>query len=302
MKRGIYSFEVNASGNLLDMGDNVNRRRNLWLDRTIISADDLGPGDPGDFDYGAWHVGCHFVAAGGIRQTVNGQMLWLEISYSGSNEEYFASVTAEISGNVQTYPIDSQEGQSLLQDSTLLGFIEGNSTGHISARGIMDDEKRFNRCLRQEYDRPTTDGTSEGGKVWEHWCTLRDIRQTACVGTSVLNAYVALTAALGDRFAPTVARGRREYQHPKQLCALIKAGYISFGAATWNTSPFEISPQAELLLLEAKPSNALAAARLLSWAEPPRYYMFKRRISSWNPVETMIKTWREFSPIDAREL
>jgi hypothetical protein len=166
----------------------------------------------------------------------------------------------------------------------------------------MDDEKMFNLCLRQEYDRPTTDETSEGGKVWEHWCTLRDIRQTAHVGTSVLHAYVALTAALGDRFAPTVARGRREYQHPKQLCALIQAGFTSFGAATWRTTPFEIPPQAELLLLEAKPSNSLAAAKLLSWADPPRYYMFKRRINNWNSDETVIKTWREFIPTDAREL
>jgi hypothetical protein len=96
MNRGTYSFEVDANGNLLDIGANINRLRNLWLDRTIISADDLGPGDPGDFDYGAWHVGCHLVAAGGIRQNVNGQMLWLEISYSGSSDEYFASVTIEI--------------------------------------------------------------------------------------------------------------------------------------------------------------------------------------------------------------
>lgn len=302
MKRGTYSFEVNANGDLLDIGVNVNRLRDLWLDRTIICADDLGPGDPGDFDYGAWHVGCHLVAAGGIRQTINGQMLWLEISYSSRNDKYFASVTSEISGNVQTYPIDSQEGQSLLQDSMLLGFIEGNSTGHISARGIIDDEKMFNGCPRQEYDRPTIDKTREGGKVWEHWCTLRDIRQTASVGTSILHAYVALTAALGDRFAPTVARGRREYQHPKQLCALIKAGFTSLDAATWSTTPFEISHQAELLLLEAKPSSSLAAAKLLSWANPPRYYMFKRRIDNWNPVDKVIKTWREFSPTDAKEL
>ncbi len=298
MKRGTYSFEVNTNGDLLDMDVNINRLRRLWLDRTMISANDLGPGDAGDFDYGAWHVGCHLVAAGGVRQAPNGQMLWLEISHSGSSDEYFASVTVEVSGNVQTYPIGSQEGQRLLQDSTLLGFIEGNSVGHISAHGIRDDEKMFNGCPRQEFDRPTTDKTSDGGKVWEHWCTLRDIRQTARVGTSVLRAYVALTAALGDRFAPTVARGRREYKHPKQLCALIKAGFTSLDAATWSTTPFEIPPQAELLLLEAKSSSSLAAAKILPWAGPPRYYMFKRRISNWNSAEAVIKAWREFSPTD----
>jgi len=186
----------------------------------------------------------------------------------------------------------------ILQGSTLLGFIEGNSVGQISAHGIKDNEETFNGCPRQQFDCPIIDKTSDGGKVWEHWCTLRDIRQTARVGTSVLHAYITLTAALGDRFAPTIARGRQDYKHPKQLCALVKAGFTSLEAATWSTTPFEIPPQAELLLLKAIPSSSLTAANLLSWANPPCYYMFKRRISRWNPDEMVIKAWQEFNATD----
>ncbi|MFH0777485.1 MAG: hypothetical protein V2A71_02525 [Candidatus Eisenbacteria bacterium] len=291
MDRGTFAFEVSASGDLINSPGNVEKLRRLWLDRDMIKGGDLGPGEQGDFDVGAWHVGCHLVAAGGVRRTQDGRLLWLEISHDAPRDLYFASTTAEAGAGVRTSPIDSPEARELLRGSTLLGFIEGNSLGHVSARGAGDDASRFNGWLRQEYDR-SVDSQEDGGKVWEHWCTLRDIRRTDPVGSSVLSAYVALVAELGDRFVPTVARGRRDYGHPKQLCALVRAGFTSQEASTWDTTPIAVPAEVEKLLLEARPGDALAAARKLSWDNPPCYYMFKRRIDRWSSAAAVTRDLR----------
>jgi len=286
MKRGTFNFEVTSEGNLVDIPQNVETLRRLWLDRTIINSSSLGPGNSGDFDYGAWHVSCHITGAGGVRQAADGRLLWLEISYDRNPDLYYASVTAETAGRVSTYRFDSPEATALLQGSKLLGFVEGNSTGHISARGVNDPPSRFNNWQRQDFDQPV-DGSGQGGKVWEHWCTLRDIRSSCEIANSVLRAYVSLVAALGDLFPPTVARGRRDYSHPTQLCAFVRAGFTSRESATWDTKPVAIPAAAEDLLLEARPADALAAVKQLSWADPPRYYMFSRRISRWSAASAV---------------
>src|SRR5262249_21186214 len=157
----------------------------LWADRTLIHGDDLGPGDPGDFDYGAWHSSCHLLGAGGVRRTANGRVLWLEIGHDRERDLYFSSVTVRDSAGLPTVPLDSAEGRTLLQQSTLLGFVEGNSTGRTSARRVFDAPDRFNLWRRQDFDQPVT-AEVEGGKVWEHWCTLRELRASNRVGLSAL--------------------------------------------------------------------------------------------------------------------
>ncbi|MDD5761124.1 MAG: hypothetical protein PHP88_01255 [bacterium] len=286
MQRGSFQFDATVEGSIVDNDGNVEALRWLWLDRTMISGDDLGPGDPGDFDNGAWHVACHLVAAGGVRRSSDGRFLWLELSHDPGQDEYFASVTTDTGGQLRTVRLDSPEGKALLQGSTLLGFVEGNSVGRISARGVKDPPDRFNGWTRAQFDRPA-ESSDEGGKVWEHWCTVRDIRPPHRIGSSVIKGYVALVAALGDRFLPAVTRGRRSYGHPKQLCAFVRAGLTSEESSTWETKPFAVPPKAEQLLLEARPADALAAVSLLSWADVPRYYMFPRRISSFSPAEAV---------------
>ncbi|HWY53321.1 MAG TPA: hypothetical protein VNZ03_02595 [Terriglobales bacterium] len=284
MKRGKFQFEVTVGGDLASSQENVETLRQLWLDRELLSPSNLGPGNEGDFDNGAWHVSCHLCGAGGVMRDTTGGLLWLEISHYPEPDEYYASVTREKSGRAETVPIDSEAGREALQGAVLLGYVEGNSTGHTSARNMQDPVTLFNRWRRQSFDQPI-ESSRNGGKVWEHWCTLRDIRPPARIGISVLKAYLALCSALGDRFAPTVARGRRDYSHPKQLVALVRSGFTTEQSACWNTTPHAISPEAERLFLEAEPAKSLAAAKLLAWSDPPKYFMFKRRIEHWSSAQ-----------------
>lgn len=292
MARGIFAFEVDPGGTLLNSNKNVEALRRMWLDRTMLNNSELGPGVSGND--GAWHISCHVAAAGGVRQASDGRLLWIEISYNPDLDQYFPSLTAESDGQSATYALNSPEAQALLRGSKLLGFVEGTSRGHISARGANDDPSRFKGWPRQQYEQPI-DSQSNGGKTWEHWCTLRDIRPGASgIADSVLRAYISVVSVLGDLFPATVARGRRSFSHPKQLCAFVRAGLTSKDAALWDTIPREISPAAEQLLLEARPVDALNAIKQLSWADNPCYYMFRRKISDWSPVQAVKDDLRTF--------
>lgn len=296
MLRGAFRFEVTDAGDLMNTARNVQTLRTLWLHHTLVEGEDLGPGDRGDFAVGAWHVACHLAGAGGSRRAADGSPIWLEISHDATTDEYYASATARSSGTVRTVRLDSAAGRALVNGSTLLGFVEGNSTGCISARGVQDPPDRFNLWRRQDFDLPVDDAESDGGKVWEHWCTLRDIRPSHRIGTSVLTAYVTLAAALGDRFVPTVARGRREYGHPVQLAAMVWAGLTSEKSALWESQPTAIPAEVERLLLRGEPASALEAIERLDWSSPPRYYMFQRRIQQWNPVGDVRKALAALVP------
>jgi hypothetical protein len=281
MERGTYKFDVTKDGDLTNTAANVELLRKLWLDRLVIKGDDLGPGDPGDFDHGAWHVACHLAGGCGVRQRPDGSLAWLQISHDQRADRYFASVTVLEGLNARTVPTESAEGRILLRQSRLLGFIEGTSKGRTSARFTNDPPTLFNLWRRQDFDLPPrTD--EDGGRVWEHWCTLRDIRPSHAIGTSVLTAFVALTTVLGDRFIPTVARGRREYGHPKQLKAMIGAGLIDRKSAVWDGTPTAIPLNCEAVLEEADPATSLKAAISFDWSKPPHYYKFARKIAGWS--------------------
>lgn len=283
MTRGTFEFEVTGEGFLINSADNVEKLRSLWLDRTLIFGYYIGPGNANDFDNGAWHVACHLLGAGGVMRAEDKRLLWLEVSHDPAKDEYYSSVTTREEKTARTYRLDSAEGRSLAAGATLLGFVEGNSTGRASARGVSDPPSLFYTWRRQDFDQPI-DSAADGGKVWEHWCTLRDIRPASRIATSVLTAYVSLVATLGDRFVPTVARGRREYGHPDQLGALVIAGFTTAESALWDTTPLAIPPAAEKLFLEAEPAKALEAVEKMEWSRSPHYYMFARRIKSWSPA------------------
>jgi hypothetical protein len=294
MNRGTFNFDVTPAGDLVDSAANADALRKLWLDRTLINGASLGPGDVGDFDNGAWHVACHLIGAGGVRRAADGRILWLEVSHDRADDKYYGSVTPATGAEAGVpQKIDSAKGRALLNGSALGGFVEGNSVGRISARGVRDGATRFNGWKRQDFNQPAT-STKDGGKVWEHWCTVRDIRKTDALAASVLRAYVSLVAALGDRFVPAVSRGRRSYGHPTQLCAMVRAGLTSEASATWDVKPDRIPAAAEATFLEATPGDSATAAASLSWDAPPRYYMFARRIRSWSAADQVRDDLRAF--------
>jgi hypothetical protein len=292
-QRGLFGFLTLPDGGIANAAQNVNALRQMWLDRKLIGDADIGPGDPHDFDNGAWHSSCHLMGAGGVRRTIDGRLMWLEISHSTAHDEYFASLTIRESAGIRTVSLDSAEGRVFLENSTVQGFVEGNSTGRSSARGVNDAPELFNLWRRQDFDQPIR-STIEGGKVWEHWCTTRDIRPSHRIGTVVLTAYTSLIAALGDRFPAAVARGRRDYGHPKQLCAMVRAGLISEASATWETTPHPLPSAAEALLLEAEPAKSLLAIEMLDWTKAACYYMFARKLSSWSKTKEVKNDLKQF--------
>lgn len=279
--RGLYKFEVSDNGDIIYSNNNVELLRRLWLDSEIIKPGGPGPGRAGDFTNGAWHAACHLVAAGGVRRTEDGNIGWLEISFNKETNTYIPTLTIREDNNIQTIDLKSTKAINYLNGSELLGFIEGNSEGRISARGVEDSRRLFNSWTRQEFDK-SPGSTEIGGKVWEHWCTTRDIRKSSIIGTSVLQSFVALSAWCGDRFMPTVARGRMSYQHPIHLKAMVEAGFTSNDSAKWNVIPTQMPNEECLLLQEATPKDCLIAAERLDWSEAPKYYMYPRKINSWN--------------------
>ena len=287
--RGTYEFEISNLGKVVNSLANLEKLRNLFLDKDIIN-NAVGPGEPGDFVNGAWHILCHLAAGCAVMRRPFGEMMWVEISHVPAVDIYTATVTVECpSEDVTTFPLGSVEGRALLGDANLLGFVEGSSLGHISARSVKDSPDKFNNNQRQEYDQDV-ESPKDGGRVWEHWCTVRDIRPGNAIGTSVLEAYLNMVAVCGGRFVAVVARGRTDYDHPTQLAAMVRAGFISHDQALVDVTPTSIPMEVEPLIYTASPRECVMAAKRLAWpASVFGYYMFARRIDKWNPIDRVRK-------------
>jgi hypothetical protein len=281
-KRGLYGFEIQSDGNVADCDSNLELLRKLFRDGVIIK-ERFGPGNPGDFDFGSWHILCH-LAGGSAVFKLGGQRLWVGIIHKGAPDAYEAGVVCRNGGNVAILGLKSDAGRAKAAQGSLLGFIEGSSAGHVLARGIRDPRGAYNGWLRQDFDRNVW-STAEGGTVWEHWCTTRDLRQTNGPGDTLLRAYLSMVAAFGGRFVAAVARGRRSHEHPFQLCALVKAGLLTADEAAWDCTPLPIPGKVQRLLYEARLDDYLKAAEKLDWPRgaSPSYYMFKRCIQQWSP-------------------
>ncbi len=287
--RGTYAFEITHSGALVDNAANRGRLTKLFRDADIIEGD-WGPGDPGDFDNGSWHILCHLAGGTGVFETAAGRA-WCAITHVPASDTYQATVTHNppASRTISTVPLTSSVAAALLAGAHCLGFIEGSSQGHILARGVADAPTAFNHWPRQMFDKDVH-SLDDGGTVWEHWSTTRDIRETGAIGTSVLTAWLTLISHLGGRFVAAVARGRRDHGHPRQLVALVRAGVLTAEEATWDVTPDAIPGPAQDLLYEARPADALIAAEQLPFASgKQKYYMFTRRIGNWSSSEKVLR-------------
>jgi hypothetical protein len=280
--RGSYGFEIVSSGALVDSSTNLEKLRRLFRDAQSIDGD-WGPGNPGDFDHGSWHILCHLAGGSGVLDSANGRA-WCGLTHVPQSDTYEATITHRHGGTLRTDPLHSPEGATLVRAASRLGFIEGSSLGHIAARGVQDAAGAFNGWPRQMFDKDVS-SSEDGGTVWEQWSTTRDIRASSAIGTSVLRSWLTLVATFGGRFVAAVARGRCEHGHPKHLVALVRAGVLSEDEATWDVTPDPIPRPAQDLLHEAQPAAYLAAAELLPFsAERQRYFMFDRRIDRWSPT------------------
>jgi len=283
--RGISNFEIDTNSHLLNNAVNLEKLRTILLDRSIITDNLTGPGNPGDFDFGAWHVLCHLAAGCAVYKNA-GNLFWIEISHVPAQDIYEATVTPD-SGN--SYPLSSNNGKNLLAGAKLVGYVEGSSLGHISARGVNDPPERFNYWPRQDFDKSAS-SNADGGRVWEHWCTVRDIRPTSVIGTSVLREYLEMVSLCGGTLASIVARGREDYNHPDQLMALVKYGFISRDDALVDILPKEIKKEVEIEIYSADPLICAKAIKQLTWDDKKlTYYMFKRRINRWCSTEKVKK-------------
>lgn len=294
--RGTYNFEVQANGNLTNNPENVERTRKLFRDGSIISGN-WGPGrDRNDFVYGSWHILCHLAAGIGVYKSGD-EYIWMGLLHR-SYEGYDNADLYEATLYTQQPPgwLSLSARSTFLDQAVLLGYIEETSRGHILARNARDTREAYNGWLRQDYNQAIGSRRS-GGVVWELWCPTRDLRATDQVDNSVLKAFVELVSVLGGEFVAAVARGRREHRHPIYLCALVKAGFITREEALWDTKPYEIPRNEDLLFQEAKPSDSLKAAQSLTWtpSRGKRYYMFRRKIGSWSntrQVESDLNSFR----------
>jgi len=281
--RGTYRFDIDRNGAIVDSSTNLEKLRRLFRDGAIIDGN-WGPGNYGDFDNGSWHILCHLAGGSGVLSTASGRA-WCGIAHVPATDAYEATIMHSRQGRAASAPLGGGEGAALANGAQCLGFIEGSSAGHIAARGVNDAPDAFNGWPRQSFDKDVS-SDEDGGTVWEHWATTRDIRSSSTIGMSVLQAYLTLASHLGGRFVAAVGRGRREHNHPKQLIALVKAGLLTADEATWNVMPAPIPRAAQDLLYEARPVDAFAASELLPFT-PDRqiYFMFQRRIRRWSKAE-----------------
>jgi len=277
-----YSFEKNRIGRLIDNDRNLKEMQRLFLDWDIINNQG-GPGTSRN-DNGGWHCLCHLVAAGVACIDDNENYGWMEIGYDNRLGGYLPILAFEERGTAQISPLNTQEGRQKAASFKIWAYIEGNSKGRISAKNVIDSPQLTWR--RQKYDHSPTDLLNrDGGKVWEHWCTTRDMKDPNGNGVKVLKAYLTLLSLVGGELGATVLRGRGQYGHPTHLRACVSSGLFTKEEATWNITPTEISSAVQRLLYEAEPKMSLQAIKQLARSANKAYFMFKRSIRDWQPPQ-----------------
>ena len=126
--RGLYGFEIQPNGNPADTDANLELLRKLFRDGTIIQGK-FGPGNPGDFDIGSWHILCH-LAGGSAVLDLGGQKLWAGITHKGFPDAYEASLVSRDGGGLSVLNLKSDAGKAKIASSSRkfasgVGFSNG---------------------------------------------------------------------------------------------------------------------------------------------------------------------------------
>ena len=153
MPRGTFGFEVFPSDELLNTPANVEALRRLWLDRTLVRGPGHRPRELGRFRRRRVAQQLPRGRRRG-RAARRGRVAALARDLPRSRRRPAISPASPGVGTPRTVKLDSTEGRALLERSQLLGWVEGNSKGHISARGVDDPRDRFNSWRRQDFDKP----------------------------------------------------------------------------------------------------------------------------------------------------
>lgn len=277
-----YNFQRDAQGRLLETGKNLQEMQKLFLDWDIIEGDGGEGTKPGDG--GAWHGVCHLVAAGAVGLQKSGDLVWFEVGWNQDKSQYR---TLAVRQDDQSFHIEDITGcgASWADRVRIVAYVEGNSCGAISHKEAKDRGNSDRDDRRQDYNRYPLDFESNGGKVWEHWCTTRDIKSVKGLGCQVLRAYLTLLAVAGAELAATALRGRPYCGHPKQLKACVKAGLATERDASWLGLPEPMPVNAQILFQYSDPLTSLAACQRLPTAKgKKKYFMFQRCIHLWQRI------------------
>lgn len=274
--------------------------RNLLLNWHAIDNDG-GPGTTNN-RRGSWHLFCHLAAAAALYRLPNRCAAWVGILYDKRKRKYVACVCRGNSTGVSVQTLKSKSGRDLIARGVWAGYLEGASRGHILDRSAVDigDPEKDDR--RQDYDQ-NGNSPMDGGPVWEMWTISRDIRARNRLGTSLVEAYCDLLAALGGGFAAVVERGRTEpeYGHLRQMCAMIDEGFITPAEALMDIEAIEIPTAVERLLMQATPKAfALAADALAHTQSRPCYFMYERKLSSFAKASLLRRLVRTLHAVNSK--
>lgn len=278
-----YDFQRDGAGRLVENDHNLMQLRHLLCDWDIIGGDG-GEGTARD-DGGTWHGACHLLAAGIIAEHADKGMAWFEIAWDKRSSSYLPVAVLRRGNSIEVHNVIGQAAEWAKATRTL-AYVEGNSCGEISNKCATDPGNSDHVDRRQDYHRFPLDFTGEGGKVWEHWCTTRNIREDTAPGVQAIRAYLTLLCIGGTAFAAMVLRGRPFYGHPAQLAACLRAGLVTEGDASWSGAPEPIPADAQLLFHYSDPvlSHAACTRLPLSREVEPQYFMFQRGINLWQPA------------------
>lgn len=279
-----YDFQRDGVGGLLETTHNVEELRRLFLDWDIIGGDGGEGTERGDG--GSWHGACHMLAAGIVAESKSGDLAWFEIAWDERSSSYAPVAVVKSGSKVEVHNVLGR-AVDWANTTSVVAYVEGNSCGATSNRSADDPGNSDKDDRRQDYNRFPLDLAGEGGKVWEHWCTTRNLVDDKGPGMQALRAYLSLLCIGGGSFAATVLRGRPSYGHPAQLAGCVKSGLVSASDAGWTGTPDPIPPEAVVLYHYSDPVISLAASRRLPLekAKGLRFFMFPRSIHLWQKPE-----------------